>query len=900
MNTSPRTLSDAIARVVREVGVERGVDLALHALFIRWITLDEYGEKLWKNLQESPDPETLNECFAQLAIYREEISIQFEDGLAVSRVLRQVLELITVATSDVAPEARRSFLRESYEAVVTRLDELGGQASESDTPRGLAELMVRLVVDPDDRVFDPACGNATSLLVAAESIPNVKVSGIEINRRIARRAGMRLIINSVDHMFGLSIRPGDAFQGAAANEYDAVILQPPWGLKLTQDQQQRVQQIVGVQPGPGGARTVKGDLGWLLLAYDTLVQDGRAAVLLTTSSLTPYARFVQRYLLDIGAVECVATLPGGVLGHTSVETALWVLRKLTTGSTKEPVLFVNTSTLFGAAYRGKVIVNDEAIEQIVGIVDLFRTTGDVRAPRHIAASIEQSGIDLQRGLSPQQFLDPPPTLTETHPSPKQALLTHVHLSNFKAFGRPTNIPLAPLTLLYGANSAGKSSIIQALLLLQQSKSDNHLVTQGATIGAGGFQGLVNGHRSEPVQLGLTYGARPAWLPQSGTPDPQMTRSALWTFEADGRGRGARTACHLQFGAYTMPFVVDPNQPELLELALDAASTVFTGVATGTLLYPFDARLITDGDEREQVERLRSRQNTANRAVKLLREAGNHGLVTRSATILQFDGLSSQFRPGETERDEGTVASYVKRTGQLASGLATELGHLFDSLVWLGPLRSAPKRFYDRANTNSEPGDGRHVAMYLFDHTSVTDQVNLWLKDLDIPYLLDVVPVAIGPTAHLTGDLVAISLTDTRSGVTITPADVGFGISQILPIVVELLARRESIIAIEQPETHLHPRLQARLADLFIDSVQAGGRANQLLVETHSEHLMLRVQRRIREGALDPALVSVIYVDQDRNGNATAQTLRLNAEGDFLDEWPNGFFDERLDEMFGTL
>jgi hypothetical protein len=74
MNTSPRTLSDAIARVVREVGVERGVDLALHALFIRWITLDEYGEKLWKNLQESPDPETLNERFAQLAIYREEPS----------------------------------------------------------------------------------------------------------------------------------------------------------------------------------------------------------------------------------------------------------------------------------------------------------------------------------------------------------------------------------------------------------------------------------------------------------------------------------------------------------------------------------------------------------------------------------------------------------------------------------------------------------------------------------------------------------------------------------------------------------------------------------------------------------------------------------------------------------
>lgn len=108
-----------------------------------------------------------------------------------------------------------------------------------------------------------------------------------------------------------------------------------------------------------------------------------------------------------------------------------------------------------------------------------------------------------------------------------------------------------------------------------------------------------------------------------------------------------------------------------------------------------------------------------------------------------------------------------------------------------------------------------------------------------------------------------------------------------------------MILVEQPETHLHPRLQARLADLFIDSTSVAGRGNQLIVETHSEHVLLRVQRRIREGSLTSDDVAVIYVDQDESGVATVQRLRLDGDGDFLDEWPSGFFDDRLDELLGT-
>lgn len=118
--------------------------------------------------------------------------------------------------------------------------------------------------------------------------------------------------------------------------------------------------------------------------------------------------------------------------------------------------------------------------------------------------------------------------------------------------------------------------------------------------------------------------------------------------------------------------------------------------------------------------------------------------------------------------------------------------------------------------------------------------------------------------------------------------------------VELLARQNSVVCIEQPEIHLHPALQAEIGDLLIAATSETGQANQVLVETHSEHLLLRVQRRIREGLLDPKNVAVVYVDRDAEGEARVHRLRLDDGGTFLDEWPSGFFEERMNELFGDI
>ncbi|MEI6703983.1 MAG: DUF3696 domain-containing protein, partial [Deltaproteobacteria bacterium] len=119
------------------------------------------------------------------------------------------------------------------------------------------------------------------------------------------------------------------------------------------------------------------------------------------------------------------------------------------------------------------------------------------------------------------------------------------------------------------------------------------------------------------------------------------------------------------------------------------------------------------------------------------------------------------------------------------------------------------------------------------------------------------------------------------------------------------ASQNQIIAIEQPEIHLHPALQAELGDVFIESA-LGEQKNTFILETHSEHLILRLMRRMRQTADDelpdglpkvtPDDVSILYVQPTKTGSVI-RVLELDAEGQFLDTWPGGFFEEGFKERF---
>lgn len=151
-----------------------------------------------------------------------------------------------------------------------------------------------------------------------------------------------------------------------------------------------------------------------------------------------------------------------------------------------------------------------------------------------------------------------------------------------------------------------------------------------------------------------------------------------------------------------------------------------------------------------------------------------------------------------------------------------------------------------------------------------------------------------------GVLTSLGLKDLRTNTLVSHRDVGIGISQVLPVLALAHAAKESLVAIEQPELHLHPALQAELADVFIESALT--QKNAFVLETHSEHLLLRILRRIRESRhsdgpsrLTPEHVSVLFVESTDRG-ARATQIPIREDGEFDAPWPQGFFPERLQEL----
>ena len=152
----------------------------------------------------------------------------------------------------------------------------------------------------------------------------------------------------------------------------------------------------------------------------------------------------------------------------------------------------------------------------------------------------------------------------------------------------------------------------------------------------------------------------------------------------------------------------------------------------------------------------------------------------------------------------------------------------------------------------------------------------------------------------------VDLVTTRNRLPVRVPDVGVGVSQILPVVVAALdPGRPGITAIEQPELHLHPRIQVELGDLFASQAAKGG---TFLIETHSEHLLLRFMKRMRQTydgtvgngnpSMRPEDITVYFVEIDPDGTETLiREMPLNERGELVEAWPGGFFEEDLREIF---
>ena len=236
----------------------------------------------------------------------------------------------------------------------------------------------------------------------------------------------------------------------------------------------------------------------------------------------------------------------------------------------------------------------------------------------------------------------------------------------------------------------------------------------------------------------------------------------------------------------------------------------------------------------------------------------------------------------------------------------------NSVYYLGPLREHPRRIYSWSGETPESvgqkgefsiaailaasaqerklNRGHKMRLARFD-----EFIAQWLKDLGIIHSFAVKPVSEGRKEYE----VLVRTHVAASEVKIT--DVGFGVSQVLPALVQAFyCPPNSTIWMEQPEIHLHPQVQAELADVFISATQAREKGNerhvQLIVESHSEHFLNRLQRRIAEGAVKPEDVAVYFCHRS-DSVAELETLRLNEFGE-IENWPDNFFGDEMADIAG--
>jgi hypothetical protein len=408
------------------------------------------------------------------------------------------------------------------------------------------------------------------------------------------------------------------------------------------------------------------------------------------------------------------------------------------------------------------------------------------------------------------------------------------LRNFKAFGDvPQTIEFRPITLLFGPNSAGKSSVIQALAYLKEIV-DGNIEAEYSKCGyrLAGFDELVHiskGVRANSMSLSLTF---------------------------DDLG-----------GRYD--FEIDKND--------------------GNVCAKVTSRFGADGDKRTIILG-GNEENNYGKELNLLREYfGSFEHVGPLRKIIHSDNA-------------GDDKSFSYDGSGALDALSEYLG-----------------------------GDYEEHKEYIL------DGINSFLKGED----------DLGHELIFSLDDLFLRLVDIKMHSMVSFDKVGTGISQVLPILF-YAACAKGILAVEQPELHLHPKIQCKLADCFIKlkrslietideiiEISSGddwhadhddyfngsdcfdGRVRDIkrrlglpvfLLETHSEHLILRLLRRIRETtdgelpdeslALLPEDLSVVCVEPGKDGaGAQIRLIRVTPDGDFADRWPGGFFAEREEELF---
>lgn len=545
------------------------------------------------------------------------------------------------------------------------------------------------------------------------------------------------------------------------------------------------------------------------------------------------------------------------------------------------------------------------------------------------------------------------------------MLAVLEIENFKGIVDRQRIALAPLTLLFGANSAGKSTVLQALLylheLIERGSADvDRTELGGNVLELGGFARLVHQHDlSRAITLRAEYGTPGSVecfgrdLAEFPFPDLDDDIESAWIeltvrFRTSANFRGPLVE-RAVFGVNGVP---EPLVWLETGPALRDGEPLYARVNLGHPVIAAEKvadAVIGEGGEggsstithvdyettnawlqiavpEDVNERARHAEGDGAGAGFGLDDGSGFGdgrsLPVFAVTRARLSALPAANEPlrviplGDESPEARATASQVRTFLEMAVlGTTAQLASFLRDALYIGPLRTIPPRgfLYERVGRITSWADGLAAwDLLLADRLTLVERTNQWLHRVGagckvvVQQLFDRGANAEAISAGDVDKTARRLLLDTGSGSLVLPSEVGAGISQLLPVIVAAVEGRGGLTLIEQPEIHVHPAVQVGLGDLLAEAATREGSRRIILVETHSEHLLLRVMRRMRETSegtvpdefrqVRPSDVSVVLVEKDES-RSILREMPLNERGELVKAWPGGFFEEGLREVF---
>lgn len=455
-------------------------------------------------------------------------------------------------------------------------------------------------------------------------------------------------------------------------------------------------------------------------------------------------------------------------------------------------------------------------------------------------------------------------------------LTSVFLENFKCFQKPVNIDFGRLTLLTGANSSGKSSILYSVLAPLQSEGfPFQFSTNGKYVNMGDFRELAYQHEAEAVSIrfvfanGVTHDVETTWMKDPKTQQPQLSRLVakssyfqLTITQSDG---------------YVLNFEYDADKDQLGKLLpsmnlpqlLAWFESSFRQISPSALQ---ELQLQEQATEPSQDQHVNARQVLEN----VFRQSSiRNRRFARLEELMRFLNESGGLRL-KMISDE-MMRSFVQ----------------FDEKVnYISSFRLHPERTYlERSKSELKVekfGEGYldQIIHWQTRQPEKFQQLIDWMQKMSLLHHLS--------TKRMDGGRYEMRVQTKEEGPLSSLSDVGFGVSQFLPIMVaDLQLPDDSTLLVAQPEIHLHPSVQSLYGSYLVE--QINGSDKNYVVETHSEYLLNRIRLAIVKGELKEEDLSVYFLD-NQGDTVTIHTVRFAKNGQILNAPANFFTTYMMDVM----